>query len=144
MGFEPSRLRRFAVLVAQVSLGVVFVASGSWKIYHPDEFLTSVSDYQLVGPKLAVLTASGLPWLELIIGLSLLMGLFPGGALITSSLLLSLFTLVQISALARGLQIGCGCFGPASAETVSYASISRTALLSVMSFGTLIWFVKDR
>jgi len=53
----------------------------------------------------------GLPALEIIIGLLLILGLGTRIVAATSAVLLTLFIIGIASAWARGLQIDCGCFG---------------------------------
>ena len=56
--------------------------------------------------------ATGLPWLELLLGLYLLVGLFTQISAAVALTLLAVFTAALTSALLRGLPLeGCGCFG---------------------------------
>ncbi len=55
--------------------------------------------------------AAALPWIEIALGLFLLLGLFTRFAGISATVLVSAFLIALIQAKARGLQIECGCFG---------------------------------
>ena len=49
------------VLVVRLGLGAMFIASSLPKIRLPYEFLSSVYNYEIVGPKMGVLVAMVLP-----------------------------------------------------------------------------------
>jgi hypothetical protein len=132
MVFSQSLRERVAwglSLVIRLGLGCVFLWSSLPKIRYPYDFLSAIYEYELVGPKLGMLVAMGLPWLELLVGLCLLGGIFVGGALLTTMGLAAVFVFVQASALYRGLEISCGCFSSSSSEVVSYATLTRSIVL---------------
>ena len=64
-------------LIARVLLGVWFVYSGGMKIFGSglDRFTRDVANYQLVKPPLDAVAAYTVPWLELIAGLCLMLGI---------------------------------------------------------------------
>lgn len=71
-------------------------------------------------------TAHFLPWLEIIIGLTLLAGIWSRQSALLAAATLTLFTLALASVLLRGLDVDCGCFGGLFGEsTVTLASILR-------------------
>jgi uncharacterized membrane protein YphA (DoxX/SURF4 family) len=129
---DSRKVRKILVGIVRLSLGVLFLYSSLHKIREPYSFLSSVYSFQLVGPGLGVWIAVCLPWLELMLGLCLMVGLCVGGALLGCLLLLVTFTLAQGSALSRDLPIVCGCFG-GSSETVSYLTFARTVLLFLVA-----------
>jgi uncharacterized membrane protein YphA (DoxX/SURF4 family) len=113
--------------LARVTLGLVLIYSGMIKIARPYEFLNSVFQYQLLGPNSATLVAAVLPFVELTLGAALLCGAFTLGAALLASILFVIFTVGQASALLRGLDADCGCFG--AVEKVGWASLLRTGAL---------------
>jgi uncharacterized membrane protein YphA (DoxX/SURF4 family) len=133
--FLPSRERAICsfVLVVRLGLGFMFVMSSVPKIQRPYDFLSSVYGYELVGPKLGVLVAIVLPWLELFVGVCLLDGVFVGGALLASIGMGVLFAFVLGSALWRHLDISCGCFSTAASGKISYLTFIRAAVIAVVS-----------
>ena len=124
-------------LVVRLGLGFLFLWSSLPKIRQPYDFLSSVYDYQLVGPKLGMLTAMTLPWLELLVGLCLLGGIFVSGALLSSIGMAGMFTFALSWALYRGLEIGCGCFGTGM-EVISYSVLIRTLVILLISLTAYI------
>jgi len=91
-------------------IGGLFLYSGYIKVIDPHAFAESVANYQLISGRAVTLTALYLPWLEIWTGLALL--LVPplrASAWLLITLMLLVFTAAKISALARGLDISCGC-----------------------------------
>jgi len=121
------------VLMIRLGLGCLLVWSSLPKIRQPYDFLGSVYEYELVGAKLGMFVAMTLPWLELLLGISLLAGLFIGGALLGSVVLMAVFTFAQASVLWRGLAISCGCFSTSNVELISYATLIRTGVILLVA-----------
>lgn len=140
MKFDKSKRQRLFYgfsFVVRLSLGCLFLWSSLPKIRQPYDFLSNVYDYELVGPKLGMLVAIVLPWIELLAGICLIGGIFVGGALLTSAAMAAMFTFVLASSLHRGLKISCGCFG-ASAEIISYSTLIRALLILLFSIAAYI------
>jgi uncharacterized membrane protein YphA (DoxX/SURF4 family) len=97
-------------LLIRFVLGVVFLYASLDKIIHPAAFAQAVYFYQVFPNLLVNLTAVFLPWLEVVLGLSLISGICLPGAVFLSNILLSSFLLLLLSAVLRGLDIDCGCF----------------------------------
>jgi putative oxidoreductase len=127
------RVLRALVLVVRLGLGFLFIMSSVPKIRQPYVFLGSVYGYELVGPQLGVLVAITLPWLELLVGVCLVAGVFVGGALLASTGMGVLFTFVLASALWRHLDISCGCFSTSLAGKISYVTLIRAIVITLCS-----------
>jgi uncharacterized membrane protein YphA (DoxX/SURF4 family) len=104
------------VLIARLALAGVFLMAALPKIQDPAAFAISVAAFRVIGPELSGWVALLLPWLELVIGLGILLPSIRrcSGALI--GLLLLLFISLHTSAWVRGLDISCGCFGSETGE----------------------------
>lgn len=106
-------------------LGAVFLYASYDKILHPQAFAQAVYNYQVLPDGLINLTALVLPWLELLIGICLISGLWLPGATVISICILAIFVGALVFNLIRGLDIHCGCFstetteGPADLLTVA-------------------------
>jgi uncharacterized membrane protein YphA (DoxX/SURF4 family) len=125
-------LSGFSVIV-RLGLGCMFIYSSLPKIRQPYDFLHDVYNYEIVGPKLGMLTAMTLPWAELLVGICLVGGVFIGGALLVSVGLGAMFSVVLAWALYMGLDISCGCFSSSSAETISYMTLIRALVIMLLS-----------
>jgi len=128
-------------LVARVGLGCLFLWSSLPKIRQPYDFLSNVYNYELVGPKLGMLMAMTLPWLELLVGICLVGGIFVSGALLASVGMAAMFTFVLASALYRGLEISCGCFSASDTGIISYSTLIRACLILLFSLAAYICVV---
>jgi uncharacterized membrane protein YphA (DoxX/SURF4 family) len=133
--FLPSKERVIAgfVLVVRLGLGFMFIMSSLPKIQQPYSFLGSIYGFELVGPKMGMLVAMVLPWVELLTGVCLVGGVFVGGALLASTGMGVLFTFVLASALYRHLEISCGCFSNAGAGKISYLTLIRAIVITLVS-----------
>ena len=131
LGLTRQRIGNGLIFAVRLGLGCLLIWSSLPKIRQPYDFLGSVYEYELVGAKLGMLVAMTLPWLELILGISLVAGLFVGGALLATSVLMAVFTFAQASVLWRGLAISCACFSTSGPGLISYATVIRTGLLLI-------------
>lgn len=98
-------------LLARLLLAAVWFVSGIAKASDHVQTEIAVKAYQLLPDSLAVAVAAVLPYLEIAVGVLVLVGLATRLAAILSLLLLVAFLIGVISAAARGLSIDCGCFG---------------------------------
>lgn len=95
-------------------LGAIFITAAADKIFNPAAFAKMIFNYQLLPGFLINLSAIILPWLELALGLSLMIGLWLPGAVVLVNVLLLAFLGSLVFNLARGLNIHCGCFSTAA------------------------------
>lgn len=107
---------RLHVLVGW-ALGGLFLYAAYDKILHPADFARIVYHYQLVGPSqwvgpwAANLLAVTLPWIEVVLGLALVTGVWRREAAAVTGALLVVFVVAVSAALARGIDLeNCGCF----------------------------------
>ncbi|MFI5456153.1 MAG: MauE/DoxX family redox-associated membrane protein [Isosphaerales bacterium] len=129
-------------LLAGIVLAWFWLRSGLPHITNSYYFLSSIYSYEIVGPTLGVAAAMGFPALQLVLAAGLVTRRFVGGALLLSSLLLTVFAAAQVSALVRGLEIGCGCFGAVERQPIGGGSLVTTSLLLICALSAFIcWFV---
>jgi len=104
---------QIAALILRVGLGFWFTYSGGLKLFviGLDRFTRDVANYQLVGPPFDAIAAYMVPWVELIAGLCLMLGLLHRGAILAIGGLVAVFTVAVGSAWIRQLDISCGCHG---------------------------------
>jgi uncharacterized membrane protein YphA (DoxX/SURF4 family) len=123
-----ARVRDIVGTVARLGLAAVFLVSGVLKAIDPDATYVAVRAYDLL-PKVGVaLVAGALPWLEIVIGLLLLVGIATRAVAVASAVLLLGFMVGVTQAWARGLSIDCGCFGGGGAVDPGQTTYGRELL----------------
>ncbi len=95
--------------IVRVALAALFIYGGVTKLLAPRAFAAIISAYDLSPEALLPLLAIGLPLVETIAGLALLLDRPWGLHLITG--LLALFVFVLGYAILGDLDVDCGCFG---------------------------------
>ncbi|MFL6081541.1 MAG: MauE/DoxX family redox-associated membrane protein, partial [Ornithinibacter sp.] len=90
---------------------VVLIWAGATKVGHPLTAQRAVQAYEIFPTGLANTIGLALPFLEIILGVLLVLGLFTRPVAIVSTLLMVAFIIGIAQAWARGLTIDCGCFG---------------------------------
>jgi uncharacterized membrane protein YphA (DoxX/SURF4 family) len=98
-------------LLLRLGLAAVWLVSGAIKVSDPGQFYAAVQAYQLFGASTASLISSAVPFLELGLGLLVLVGLGTRVIAVLSGLLLLAYIAGVAQSWARGLTIDCGCFG---------------------------------
>lgn len=98
-------------LLARLALGGVMLVAGLLKVTKPEVSARAVQAYQLLPFDVATYVGYGLPILEVVLGILLVLGLFTRAGAAVSGVLLVAFIIGIASAWARGLNIDCGCFG---------------------------------
>jgi uncharacterized membrane protein YphA (DoxX/SURF4 family) len=105
------------LLVLRVLLGGFFVYASLDKIASPAAFARIVYQWQVSGPVLSNLVAVTLPWIELVAGTLLVLGVWRREAALVIALLLVVFLGSATSVLARGIDVeNCGCTSLAKTE----------------------------
>jgi uncharacterized membrane protein YphA (DoxX/SURF4 family) len=112
----------------QLALGVIFVVAALPKIVDPPSFAHMIYNYRLVPGVFVNLAALTMPWIELLSGLALILGIWPGPArTIIGAMLLTFIIAISINLL-RNNSIDCGCFD------VTAATKTRAERLADMHF----------
>lgn len=111
--------------ILRLLVGGAFMYAGVLKIADPAKFALDVGNYRLVPHEWTHLVAILFPWIEVAAGLFVLAGIWLRAAALVSTMLTGLFFFVIVSALARGLNIECGCFGTMGGH---YAGLVQLAL----------------
>ncbi len=112
----------------QIALGAVFVVAALPKIADPPAFAHMIYNYRLLPGALVNVLALVLPWVELLAGLTLILGVWKKEAAVVAAVLLLVFIVAIGINLARGHAVDCGCFD------VSSAGKSRDELLAEMKW----------
>lgn len=119
LSFFNQKLIQFS---ARLILGGVFIFASIDKIAYPKEFAAIVMRYHILPERLAIYFAFFLPWLELFLGVFVILGFFVRGSAISLSFLVLIFmTAIMIRSIAGPIG-NCGCFSiTPSGTTQSFA-----------------------
>jgi len=101
---------RTVLTVLRVALAGIFIYASWEKILKPDDFTSIINGYLILPQPMAPLVAIWLPWTELLAGLALLVGIWPRAVGLLLSFLTFVFIAGLVQAMARGIDIQCGCF----------------------------------
>jgi putative oxidoreductase len=123
----------YLALVARFALGTLFVFAGAAKLGSIQDFEAVVRAHRLLPAGLARQVAQALAWLEIGLGLLLLIGEQVDKAAYGLIFLLVLFMLVIARILARRERLRCGCFGSESNGFVGPAALVRNVVLLVLA-----------
>jgi len=127
--------------VARLVLAGVFLAAGGVKAVDPASSVAAVRAYQLLPTSLETVVGWGLPFLEIALGLLLVVGAFTRLLAVASALLLATFLLAVVSAAARGLSIDCGCFGGGGTVAPGQTEYAREIVRDTLLLGLAMWLV---
>jgi uncharacterized membrane protein YphA (DoxX/SURF4 family) len=120
---------------ARAALAAVLVYAGAVKALDPAAFARAIEHYRLLPHPLPAVVAVYLPWLEIACGAALFWPRLRRGALMLSLALCLLFCAVIASAMVRGLDISCGCFGSGGVEGASIGlSLVRSMFLVLIAW----------
>jgi uncharacterized membrane protein YphA (DoxX/SURF4 family) len=98
------------VTAVRIFLGVLYIYSGFFKALDISGFAKIISLYDILPQALIPYTAIIIPFIELVTGLFLLIGLRIKASAFISILLLAVFTIAITINVVRGNTFNCGCF----------------------------------
>jgi len=114
-------------MAARLYLGIIFLLACWHKILEPAAFALDIATYQILPLGLVNLQAIVLPWVELAAGLMLLLGFRTRAAALLVAGMMVMFTVAISIAVAKGLDMSCGCFASqgAAEDPISWRTIAR-------------------
>jgi uncharacterized membrane protein YphA (DoxX/SURF4 family) len=119
--------------IIRIVLGAIFLYAGVLKAADTAAFAGSIAAYRLLPYFGNFLAASIIPWVEIFCGILLVTG-WKARTGATLTILLNLMFIVAMAlAVARGLEIDCGCFRQGAKDPPLYAII-RDLLFIVMAW----------
>jgi uncharacterized membrane protein YphA (DoxX/SURF4 family) len=126
---------------ARLGLAVVWLVSGGLKALDPDQTYVAVRAYDVLPAAGVEPVAALLPWLELALGVLLLLGVGTRLAATASVALLLVFVAGVTQAWARGLSIDCGCFGGGGAVAPGETAYVEELLRDTAFVALAAWLV---
>ncbi len=133
----------------RAALGVMFLVSAAGKLGDLSAVVAEVRAYNLLPEPLPIPFGYALPFGELAIGITLLLGLFTRTAAAGGALLMVAFMIaVAYRLLTAGAAADCGCFGLLGQEPLTWWTFVRDAVflvgLACPLLDTALWVSADR
>jgi uncharacterized membrane protein YphA (DoxX/SURF4 family) len=122
----------------QLALGAIFIVAALPKIADPPSFAHMIYNYRILPPELINISALVMPWVELLCGLALVLGLSRKPALAIMTILLVVFIAAISFNLARGNAIDCGCFNVSLANRTVEERLGDMRLDILRDIGMLL------
>jgi putative oxidoreductase len=122
----------------QIALGLFFVVAALPKLVDPPSFAHMVYNYRLVPGALVNVLALVMPWLELLAGLALVLGIWTRtAAALVGALLLVFIAAISLN-LARANAIECGCFDVTAVNRTLEERLADMRLVVLRDAGMLV------
>ena len=129
-------------LLARLILGGVLLAAGTLKIGNLQKSAMAVRAYEMLPVELANFLGYALPWIEIGIGLLLIVGASVKVCGLLGAFTMLAFIIAIAQAWARGLSIDCGCFGGGGTidpeETKYLSEIIRD--IGLLAMGVFLYY----
>jgi putative oxidoreductase len=107
---------RHVLFLFRLIVGGVFIWAGALKIADPLGFAQNIENYRLFPHILSFFLALTLPWIEVVAGAMLILGVWRRPNSLITSALLAAFIVLVFTAVVRGIDTDCGCFGSLSGK----------------------------
>jgi uncharacterized membrane protein YphA (DoxX/SURF4 family) len=127
--------------LARLALAAVWMVSGTSKAIDPDQTVVAVRAYDVLPRGAVDVVAAVLPFVEIAIGLLLLLGIGTRLVAVVSALLLLMFVAGVSQAWARGLLIDCGCFGGGGAVPPGATAYLQEILRDTSFLALAAWLI---
>jgi len=124
------------ILVSRILFALIFLFSAILKIHDPASFLKTMNNYNLLPLTYINLFVIIIPWIEFVSGLLLLFNLYPKENSLILLVLLFIFTVAVLTALSRGIDINCGCFGNVFFQGTNWLKIFENIILFLIGYYT--------
>jgi uncharacterized membrane protein YphA (DoxX/SURF4 family) len=122
-----------AVLIVRVLLGGLLLIAGILKIGHPTALAANIAGFRLLPAAVVGPLALALPYLELLLGIYLIAGLFTRLAAVLAVLQFGLYGGAIASAVVRHISANCGCFGPSDSAVADWPHVALDLGLAAAS-----------
>ncbi|MEV0720404.1 MauE/DoxX family redox-associated membrane protein [Asanoa sp. NPDC050611] len=137
-------IRPWLGTLVRLGLAAVWLFAGAAKVGDLAGSGRAVNAYQVMPFEVAKVIGAALPFVEIALGVLLVVGLATRAVAAISSALLLVFIAGISSAWARGLSIDCGCFGSggqlAAGQSPNYApEIARDIGFLILAAFLIVW-----
>lgn len=127
------KTRDLLTLSARLVVGGILIYAGASKSASPaEEFALIIDAYNVIPTAMTLPMAGLLPWLELLVGWALVLGVGGRAVVSVAGAMFALFLTALLSVVARGIALpNCGCFGDAMHFTPVQALLFDSTMLAL-------------
>ena len=137
---KKTTVKSTIAIIIRIILGFLFLYASLDKIIYPSKFAEIIYNYRVLPVELVNICAILVPWIEVIIGVMLLIGIWVDASAFMLSSITFVFTFLIISAIFRGLNIECGCFSlDSEGSLVSWKRVIEDIFILIGGL-YLVWF----
>ena len=122
----------------QLALGAIFIIAALPKIADPPSFAHMIYNYRILPGAWINISSLVMPWVELLCGIALVLGVWRRAALSIITILLVVFIVAISINLARGNAIDCGCFNVSLANRTVEQRLGDMRLDILRDLGMLL------
>lgn len=136
--------KKWLVLGLRILFGLLILWAAKDKLNKPIDFSQMVTNYRIpffLTPEVSRWIGIWLPYVEIMVGAFLILGIWLDAAVIINSILMVIFTALVTQAYFRGLDISCGCF--AVDEAAPSIGIGKVIENLVLTGGSILlaWMI---
>ncbi len=138
--FQESLNMKYLVLIARLALGCLFIYASIHKVLDPADFSQAIRNYLILPEAMSNLAALILPWMELVAGSFLILGIQTRPSALITTGLLAVFIPVLFYVYYTGLDITCGCFShtQSSGGKIGVPTLIRDSSIFLISLFVLL------
>ena len=121
------------VVLLRLVLGVALLVAGVLKAGHVPEFAAQIAGFRLLPAALVAPLALALPYVEMLLGLYLVIGLFTRIVAVIVSIEFVIYAAAIASAVLRHIAANCGCFGPNDHAVADWPHVALDLVLAALA-----------
>lgn len=149
MTFREALTHPWLTVRVQIALGAIFVAAALPKVADPPSFAHMIYNYRILPGGLINISSLTMPWVEILAGLALILGVWVKPARWIITLLLVTFMIAITVNLLRDNAIDCGCFDVSAANKSHAERIRDMWIVLIRDAGMLLmvaqmWWAERR
>ena len=122
-------MKALALAVLRLVLAGIFLYAAATKLVDMRSFAEELANFHVLPAGMVPIVAAGIPGIEILIGILLVIGVAARAAAAVSAGLLVVFIAALSQALVRDIDLRCGCFG--GSDVATWGTVARDVVMLV-------------